>query len=85
MPSTTNLEGEKIVDSPGKDGNTSMPEQVKRPNPWRKMMMTILHIIPLTICYCYTSLNKPAVFFLAVIRNFVKSEISCLFTVKSFY
>jgi hypothetical protein len=41
MPSTTDLEGEEIVDDPGKDGNVSMPEQVKRPNPWRKMMMTI--------------------------------------------
>jgi hypothetical protein len=29
MSSTTNLEGEEIVDSPGKDGNTLMPEQVK--------------------------------------------------------
>jgi len=27
------------VGAPGKDGNASMPEQVKRPNPWRKMMM----------------------------------------------
>jgi hypothetical protein len=35
-PSTTNLEGEEIVDAPGKDGNASMPEQVKRPNPWRR-------------------------------------------------
>jgi hypothetical protein len=25
----------------GKDGNASMPEQAKRPNPWRKMMMMI--------------------------------------------
>jgi hypothetical protein len=43
-PSTTYLEGEEIVDAPGKDGNSSMPEQVKRPNPWRKkkkMMMMI--------------------------------------------
>jgi hypothetical protein len=24
------------VDALGKDGNASMPEQVKRPNPWRK-------------------------------------------------
>jgi hypothetical protein len=39
MPSATNIEGEEIVDAPGKDGNASMPEQVKRPNPWRKMMM----------------------------------------------
>jgi hypothetical protein len=36
---TTNLEEEEIVDAPGKDGNVSMPEQVKRPDPWRKMMM----------------------------------------------
>jgi hypothetical protein len=27
------------VDVPGKDGNASMPEHVKRLNPWRKMMM----------------------------------------------
>jgi len=38
-PSTTNLEEEEIVDAPGNDGNASMPEQVKRPNPWGKMMM----------------------------------------------
>jgi len=30
------------VDAPGKDGNSSMPEQVKRPNPWRKMMMMMM-------------------------------------------
>jgi hypothetical protein len=39
MPSTTNLKEEEIVDAPGNDGNALMPEQVKRPNPWRKMMM----------------------------------------------
>jgi hypothetical protein len=38
-PSTTNLEEKEIVDAPGTDGNASMPEQVKRPNPWRKMLM----------------------------------------------
>jgi hypothetical protein len=44
--STTNLEEEEIVDAPGNDGNALIPEQVKRPNPWRKkkkkkmMMMT---------------------------------------------
>jgi hypothetical protein len=37
-PSATNLEEEEIVDAPGNDGNASMPEQIKRPNPWRKMM-----------------------------------------------
>jgi hypothetical protein len=36
------------VDAPGKDGNASMPEQVKRPNPWKMMM--ILIIIMMTIC-----------------------------------
>jgi hypothetical protein len=41
-PSTTNLEGEEIVDAPGKDGNASMPEQVKLSNPWRKMMMMMM-------------------------------------------
>jgi len=39
MPSTTNLKEEEIVDALGNDGNASMPEQVNRPNPWRKMMM----------------------------------------------
>jgi hypothetical protein len=34
--SATNLEREEIVDAPGKDGNASMPEQVKRHNPWKK-------------------------------------------------
>jgi len=38
-PSTTNLEEEEIVDAQGKDGNASMPEQVKRPNPWRKIIV----------------------------------------------
>ena len=38
-PSTTNLEEEEIVVAPGKDGKASMPEQVKRPNPWSKMKM----------------------------------------------
>jgi hypothetical protein len=38
-PSTTNFEGEEIVEAPGKDGNASMLEEFKRPNPWRKMMM----------------------------------------------
>jgi hypothetical protein len=34
--SNTNLEEEEIVDAPGNDGNASMPEQVKRRNPWRR-------------------------------------------------
>ena len=42
MPSTTNLEEEEIVDTPGNDGNASMPEQVNRPNPWREMMMMMM-------------------------------------------
>ena len=34
-PSTTNLVDEEIVDCLGNDGNASMQERVKRPNPWR--------------------------------------------------
>jgi len=41
-PSTTNLEEEETVDVPGNDGNASMPEHVKRPNQWRKMMMMMI-------------------------------------------
>jgi len=40
-PSVTNLEEEEdIVDALGNDGNASILEQVNRPNPWRKIMMT---------------------------------------------
>jgi hypothetical protein len=41
QPSTTNLEEEEVVDAPENDGNASMPEEVKRPNPWRKMLTMI--------------------------------------------
>jgi len=44
-PSTTNLEEEEIVDAPGINGNASMPEKVKRPNPWKKMMMMMMIFI----------------------------------------
>jgi hypothetical protein len=38
------------VDASGKDGNASMPEEVKQPNPWRKMMtMTITKIGPIIL------------------------------------
>ena len=41
-PSTTDLEEEEIVDASGNVGNASMPEQVKRPNPVRKVMMMMM-------------------------------------------
>ena len=34
--------GRRDVDALENDGNASMPEQVKRPNPWRKMMMVMM-------------------------------------------
>jgi hypothetical protein len=37
------------VDAPGNDGNASMPEQVKRPNPWRKMMMMMMMTMTMTV------------------------------------
>jgi hypothetical protein len=40
--STTNLEEEEILDARGNDGNASMAEKVKRPNPWRKMMIMMI-------------------------------------------
>ena len=36
------------MDAPGKDGNASMPEQVKRPNPWMMMMMTMMMMMMMT-------------------------------------
>ena len=44
-PSTTNLEEKELVDATGNDGNASMPEQVKQPNPWREMMMMMMMIM----------------------------------------
>jgi len=38
-PLATNLEEEEILNALGNDGNASMPEQINRPNPWRKMMI----------------------------------------------
>ena len=37
------------MDAPGNGGNASMPEEVKRPNPWRKMkmMMMIKNVVKL--------------------------------------
>jgi hypothetical protein len=37
--STTTIEEEEIVGAPENDGNVSMPEQVKRPNPWLMIMI----------------------------------------------
>ena len=42
--STTNFEEEEIVDDQGNDGKASMPEEVKRLNPWRKMMMMVMNL-----------------------------------------
>jgi hypothetical protein len=47
-PSTTNLEEKEIVDAPANNGNASMPEQVKRPNPWRKMMVIMVMMMMMT-------------------------------------
>jgi len=41
-PSTTNFEEGEIVDALGNDGNESMLEQVKRPNPWKNLMMMVM-------------------------------------------
>jgi hypothetical protein len=47
-PSTTTLEGEEIVDAPGKYGSASMPEQAKRHNPCRMMMMMMMIVMTTT-------------------------------------
>jgi hypothetical protein len=43
------------VDAPGNDGNASMPEQVKRPNPWRKMMMMMMMMMMMLVNNQYLS------------------------------
>ena len=68
-PSITILEEEEILDVPGKEGSASMPEHVKRPNPWRKkMMMMMMHsqyfsIISVKIVFKYGN-NFHSFFFL---------------------
>ena len=58
-PSTTDPEEEEIVDATGKDGDASMPEQAKRPKPWRKMMMMIgLRKFVCTVLTDYLSLRR---------------------------
>jgi len=47
--STTNLVEEEIVDAVRNHGNASLPEQVKRPNPWRKMMMKMMVMMMMMI------------------------------------
>jgi hypothetical protein len=38
------------VDAPGNHGKASMPEQVKRPNPWKKKIM-IMTLAPGTFAH----------------------------------
>ena len=52
-PSATNLEEEEIVDAPGNDGSASMLEQVKRPNPWRKLMMMMMMTMYLFVHFVF--------------------------------
>jgi len=51
--STTNLEEKEIVDAPRNDGNASMTEQVKTPNPWRKIIIIIIIIIIFIITFLH--------------------------------
>ena len=44
-PSNVNLEEEEIVDALRNDGNASMAEQFKRPNPWKIIIIIIIIII----------------------------------------
>ena len=67
--SNTNLGEEEILDALRNDGNASMPEQVKRPNPFKKkkkkeeeekkkkkkMMMIMMMMIQSTTCINSTS------------------------------
>jgi len=52
---------EEIEDDPGNDGNASMPEQVKRPNPWRKMMKMMMMISRRWDVGIWTELDWPRI------------------------
>ena len=75
-PSTTNLEEEEIVDAPGNNGNASMPVQVKRPNPWRKMMMMMMMMMNYLIYLNNAKLMHVAVWFLNPYRTNVENRVS---------
>ena len=49
----SNSEDEEIVNAPGNGGNVSVPEQVKLPNPWRKMMMMMMNFVDFSNCLIY--------------------------------
>ena len=49
--STTNPEDEGIADAPGNDGNKSMPEQVKRTNPWKIKEMMMMMMAMMMMCF----------------------------------
>jgi hypothetical protein len=51
------------VAAPGNDGNASIPEEIKPPNPWRKMMMMM------------NSKRKLDVFFSAGIQKYVGDDV----------
>ena len=53
-PSTTGLVEDEIVDALGNDVNASMPEQVNRPNPWRKMMMMMMTMLNFVLRRVYS-------------------------------
>ena len=70
-PSNINLEEEEIVDALRNDGNASMSEQVKRPNPWKKkkkkkkkmmmmMMMMMTWTVKRTHKRCHGGLYSPS-------------------------
>jgi hypothetical protein len=56
-PSTINFEEEETVDAPGNDGNASMPERVKRPNPWRKKKKMMIMVMMMLNCVLLKAQN----------------------------
>jgi len=48
---------EEIEDALGNDGNMSMPEQVSRPNPWRKMMVMMMMMMIFLMSYVIITLQ----------------------------
>jgi hypothetical protein len=66
----TNLEEEEIVDAPGNHGNASMPEQIKRPNPWRKTTMMMMMILGSLERACEFKFHQHQVFVFFPLRRF---------------
>jgi hypothetical protein len=86
-PSNINLEEEGIMDDLRNDGSASVPEQVSRPNPWKKkkkktkmMMMMIWNLDNTDNMLHYSLLNALPYYLFTLFHTYVSNTTVCGFT-----